>query len=135
MKVLRLLIVLALCAAPCIVAGTQPIFFHDVDDHGNNPRVTDRDNEIAFGLATLFGMEAAEIVYPGIGSAISGCEGPDWQLECQMDMWVPQGVWDQCISCYMACYHNCADCDWWMFCTDDCQWNLYECTGGELDLM
>ncbi len=37
MKVLRLLIVLTLCAAPCIVAGTQPIFFHDTDEHGNNP--------------------------------------------------------------------------------------------------
>jgi len=132
MKCLDLLIVTTLCAAPCIVAGYAS---STTAKHGNNPAVTDRDNEIAFGLATLFGMEAAEIVYPGISLLIGGCEGPNWQLECEQDMWVPQGMWDQCISCYMVCYHNCNDCDWWMFCEDSCQWNLYQCTDGELDLM
>ena len=140
MKSFCLLIVLTLCAATYIVSAhsnntTQPIFFHDVGDHGNNPHVvTDLDNEIAFALATLFGMEAAEIVYPGIEMSISGCIAPLWQEMCEDDMWVPQGIWDQCISCYEVCWFNCADCDWWIFCTQDCQWNLYLCTDGEIDL-
>ncbi len=42
MKSFCLLIVLTLCAATYIVSAhsnntTQPIFFHDVDDHGNSP--------------------------------------------------------------------------------------------------
>ena len=42
MKILDLVIVAALCAAPCVVAydgnnTTQPIFFTE-DEHGNNPR-------------------------------------------------------------------------------------------------
>ena len=101
--------------------------------HGNNP-ATDADNEVAFSLAVLWGMEVVEVVFPGITEEILGCNAPYLQTECEGAMWVPQGAFDQCISCYTGCYHNCQDCEWWIFCGDSCRDNLLNCSDGEIDL-
>ncbi len=134
MKITDLLIVLALCVAPCLIYAhsnntARPTFL--IDEHGNNPWVQ---------AAVDFGVD------PTFALIVSDSGGGDAQMSfmCGSNAWTDcvdnrYGPWQSdlafCIDMYLCAYYECEQCDGiaQTICISNAQYDLYNCYG--IDLM
>ena len=130
MKIADLLIVLALCVAPCLIYAHSNNTF-GIDEHGNNPWV---QAAVDFGVDPSFASVVSDL--GGGDAALSLMCGSNAWTECEEDLYGPFPTeLDRCITMYLCAYYECEQCEGaaQTICIAGAQYELYNCYG--IDLM